>query len=44
MTVPSRSTVGVYDRPHWLRTRKVVAPLVVAAIVAVGYAVWWYVA
>ena len=26
MTSPSRNTVGVYDRPHPLRTRKVIVP------------------
>jgi hypothetical protein len=35
-------TVGVYDRPHPLRTRKVLVPLAVAAVVALAYALWFY--
>jgi len=41
--MPSRSSVGVYDRPHPLRTRKVVVPVLIAVVVAVAYAMWWYV-
>ena len=33
MTAPSRNTVGVYDRPHPLRTRKVLVPVLVAGVV-----------
>jgi hypothetical protein len=44
MTTPSRNTVGVYDRPHPLRTRKVVVPVLVAVALAIAYATWWYVA
>jgi len=35
-------TVGIYDRPHPLRTRKVLVPLAVAAVVALVYALWFY--
>ena len=35
-------TVGTYDRPHPLRTRKVLVPLAVAAVVALAYALWFY--
>jgi hypothetical protein len=35
-------TVGVYDRPHPLRTRKVLVPLAVAAVVALACALWFY--
>ena len=38
MTTPSRNTVGVYDRPHPLRTRKVMVPVLVAVVVAIAYA------
>jgi hypothetical protein len=41
--MPSRSSVGVYDRPHPLRTRKVVVPVLIAVVVAAAYAMWWYV-
>jgi len=41
--MPSRSSVGVYDRPHPLRTRKVVVPVLIAVVVAVAYAIGWYV-
>jgi hypothetical protein len=44
MTSPSRNTVGVYDRPHPLRTRKVMVPVLVAVAVTIAYALWWYVA
>jgi hypothetical protein len=39
---PPRSTVGVYDRPHPLRTRKVLLPVGVAVLVAVVYGLWAY--
>jgi len=42
MTSPSRNTVGVYDRPHPLRTRKVIVPVLVAVVVTIGYAVFFY--
>jgi hypothetical protein len=35
-------TVGVYDRPHPLRTRKVLVPLAVAAVAGLAYALWFY--
>ena len=44
MTSPSRKSVGVYDRPHPLRTRKVLIPLIVGVVVTIGYALWWYLA
>lgn len=34
--------VGVYDRPHPLRTRKIIVPAVIAAAVVAIYAVWMY--
>jgi hypothetical protein len=43
MTAPSRNTVGVYDRPHPLRTRKVLVPVLVAVVGAIAYGVWAYV-
>jgi len=43
MTSPSRNAVGVYDRPHPLRTRKVLLPTVVGICVAIAYAIWFYV-
>ena len=42
MTAPSRNTVGIYDRPHPLRTRKVLIPAIVAVGVGVVYALWAY--
>jgi len=39
MAEPSRKSVGVYDRPHPLRTRKVLI-VIVAMVVAVAYALW----
>ena len=42
MTSPSRNTVGVYDRPHPLRSRKVLLPVIVAAGVAIVYGLWAY--
>jgi hypothetical protein len=44
MTAPSRNSVGVYDRPHPLRTRKVLIPAIVAVIVAIVYGLWAYLA
>jgi len=44
MTEPSRKSVGVYDRPHPLRTRKVLIPVIVALVVAAAYALWAYLA
>ena len=41
MPPPSRNTVGVYDRPHPLRTRKVVLPVLIAVVVVIGYAVYF---
>jgi len=38
---PSRCTVGVYERPHPLRTRKVLIPFGVMVAVAIAYAVAW---
>lgn len=42
MAPRSRSTVGVYERPHPLRTRKVLVPTAIGAVVALGYALWFY--
>jgi hypothetical protein len=42
MTMPSRSSVGVYDRPHPLRTRKVMLPIAIALVVALAYGLWMY--
>ena len=42
MSERSRKAVGVYDRPHPLRTRKVLLPALVAIAVAVAYAVFAY--
>ena len=42
MPPPSRNTVGVYDRPHPLRTRKVLVPVVVAIVVVIGYALYFF--
>ncbi len=44
MAEPSRKSVGVYDRPHPLRTRKVLIPVLVALVVAAAYALWAYLA
>ena len=41
MTTPRRNTVGVYDRPHPLRTRKVLVPSAIALVVIVGYVLWF---
>ena len=42
MTSRPRNTVGVYDRPHPLRTRKVLVPTAIAVVVAIAYAAWFY--
>ena len=44
MPSPPRNTVGVYDRPHPLRTRKVLVPVLAAVVVTIAYALWWYLA
>ncbi|HSC99963.1 MAG TPA: hypothetical protein VLI21_13745 [Casimicrobiaceae bacterium] len=44
MPEPSRKSVGVYDRPHPLRTRKVLIPVIVAIVVAAAYALWAHLA
>ena len=42
MTDRSRGAVGIYERPHRLRTRRVLMPIgVVAVVVAIGYALWF---
>jgi len=42
MAPPSRSAVVVYERPHPLRTRKVLIPALVAIVTAMGYGAWFY--
>lgn len=42
MNAPSRKSVGIYDRPHPLRTRKVLIPGLVAVAVSAVYAAWWW--
>jgi hypothetical protein len=42
MTSRTRNTVGVYDRPHPLRTRKVLLPTAIAVVVGLGYAAWFF--
>jgi hypothetical protein len=37
----SRSTVGVYDRPHPLRTRKVLVPALIFVLIAIVYALFF---
>ena len=37
---PSR-TVGVYERPHPLRTRKVIVPIAVFVAIAVAYVLYF---
>ena len=34
-------TVGIYERPHPLRTRKVLVPIAVVAAVVVAYALYF---
>ncbi|HJU23774.1 MAG TPA: hypothetical protein VJ891_14810 [Casimicrobiaceae bacterium] len=36
-----RRTVGIYERPHPFRTRKVLVPTVTFAIVAIAYAIYF---
>jgi len=38
----SRNAVGVYDRPHPLRTRKVIVPVLAAVAAALVWAAWVY--
>ena len=38
----SRNAVGVYDRPHPLRTRKVIVPVLAAVAAALVWAAWAY--
>jgi hypothetical protein len=43
--VPSpRKAVGVYERPHPLRTRKVLVPAAVAFLTIAACALWLYLA
>jgi len=42
MNKQTRGAVGVYDRPHPLRTRKALVSAAVAIVVAAGYALWFY--
>jgi hypothetical protein len=42
MNESRRNAVGVYDRPHPLRTRKVLVPIAVALVVAIGYGLWFH--
>jgi hypothetical protein len=35
-------TVGVYDRPHPLRTRRVLVALAVAAVAALASVLWFF--
>jgi hypothetical protein len=37
----SGGTVGVYDRPHPLRTRKVLVPVVIFVLIAFAYALYF---
>ncbi|HTL77531.1 MAG TPA: hypothetical protein VL654_14545 [Casimicrobiaceae bacterium] len=34
-------TVGVYERPHPLRSRKVIVPVAVFVVIAVAYALYF---
>ena len=38
----SRNAVGVYDRPHPLRTRRVLVPAAVAVVVTLVWVAWAY--
>jgi hypothetical protein len=38
---PTRSSVGVYDRPHPLRTRKVLVPVAIVVAIAIAYAIYF---
>lgn len=42
MTPPPHNKIGVYDRPHPLRTRKVWVPTAIGVVVAIGYGLWFY--
>ncbi len=42
MTPSAHKAVGVYDRPHPLRTRKVLIPTAIGVAVAIGYGLWFY--
>ena len=37
----TRNAVGVYDRPHPLRTRKALVAAAIALVVALGYGLWF---
>jgi hypothetical protein len=37
----SRNAVGVYERPHPLRTRKVLVPVVIFVLIAIAYALYF---
>ena len=37
----ARGTVGVYNRPHPLRTRKVLVPAVIFVLIAIAYALYF---
>ncbi|HSU43861.1 MAG TPA: hypothetical protein VLN42_06550 [Casimicrobiaceae bacterium] len=37
----SRNAVGVYDRPHPLRTRRVLVPVVIFVLIAIVYALYF---
>lgn len=39
---PGKNAVGVYDRPHPLRTRRVLVPSAIFVVVAIGSALWFY--
>ncbi|MGE5170214.1 MAG: hypothetical protein ACM3JC_07550 [Rudaea sp.] len=39
-----RKAVGIYDRPHPLRTRRVLVTAAVAAVTIAAYALWLYLA
>jgi hypothetical protein len=36
-----RGTVGVYDRPHPLRARRVIVPVAIVVVVALAYALYF---
>ena len=40
----TRKAVGIYDRPHPLRTRKVLVPAAVVAVTIAAYALWFFLA
>ena len=41
MNAPSRKSVGIYDRPHPLRTRKVLVPVVIFVLMALVYGLYF---